>query len=560
MPNHECSPLLDACGPDIYSRNAFRLLGADVDATGRQIKRRVQELQAAIEVDDLADEYSGALRPDPLPTREELSQAGRVLADTQLRFIHEFFWFWPLEWGRCGSDKILKMIKAKKVREGRNQWEQIAANGDATALVAKHNLAVLGHFLALNGEQQILTATGNEELTKEYRKKLNAWWKYAFHYWTPLCRDEGFWSMLAHRIRSLDDPRLTTDFLRRFSQSLPVAFDNINADMAVAYCSRKIYVRARDHVLIMKASNAGDDDISASLRRVTEPLHIRVDAAVEQATGDIQNHKRSGAKRAGQLFESTRESLRVLGAILGESAREYIDTCDQVAQAMLVCQVAYGNETEDWLTSEGILEQCLEIVRGDATRQRIEDNLKIVRQNDQLGQCWYCKQNKGTEASKYVVKLYRVIHLAQLAKNEGQANWLEDIQEAVGGLSASDRKAAADALIQGGDPKITNRVEIKVPRCPSCKSAHIIALTFCICIGCGLAALAIWIAVANWDGWEAFWASAVGCFVASVFAMAVRHGCASNAGISIEEDVKDFPPIKELLGKEWSIGEPPATT
>ena len=72
MLTHECKPLLDTCGPDIYSRNAFRFLGADVDQTARRIKRKEQELQAAIEVDELADEYIDALRPNPLPTREEL--------------------------------------------------------------------------------------------------------------------------------------------------------------------------------------------------------------------------------------------------------------------------------------------------------------------------------------------------------------------------------------------------------------------------------------------------------------------------------------------------------
>jgi hypothetical protein len=48
MLTHECKPLLDICGPDIYSRNAFRLLAADVDMKGRQIKRNEKELQAAL--------------------------------------------------------------------------------------------------------------------------------------------------------------------------------------------------------------------------------------------------------------------------------------------------------------------------------------------------------------------------------------------------------------------------------------------------------------------------------------------------------------------------------
>jgi hypothetical protein len=39
MPTSECKLLLDACGPAIYARNAFRLFGADVDILISSINR-----------------------------------------------------------------------------------------------------------------------------------------------------------------------------------------------------------------------------------------------------------------------------------------------------------------------------------------------------------------------------------------------------------------------------------------------------------------------------------------------------------------------------------------
>ena len=63
MPTTNCEPLLELCGPGIYSRNAFRLLGADVDQKGRRIKRIEKEFEAAIEVGELAEEYCVALLP-----------------------------------------------------------------------------------------------------------------------------------------------------------------------------------------------------------------------------------------------------------------------------------------------------------------------------------------------------------------------------------------------------------------------------------------------------------------------------------------------------------------
>ena len=63
----ECHTLLDICGPDIYSRNAFRLLAVGVDATGRKIKRNEAVVWIQREVDEIAN-IQRALLPRSMPT------------------------------------------------------------------------------------------------------------------------------------------------------------------------------------------------------------------------------------------------------------------------------------------------------------------------------------------------------------------------------------------------------------------------------------------------------------------------------------------------------------
>jgi len=389
MAINECKTLLDICGPDIYSRNAFRLLGADVDIKSRRIKRNEVEFKAALEVGELAREYRNIFRPNPLPTREELSQAARVLTDVQQRFVHEFFWFWPLEWGKSASDEVLKLIKSNKVREAQKQWRQIAANGDGASWVAIHNLAVLGHWLALDRERKILASTDNIELTREERKQLNTYWSFAFKNWETLCGDDAFWSVQADRIRALDDQRLTTGFLRRFCQSLPIAFDNINVDLAMAYCDREMYVRAKDHIQIMKSSNVGHDDVKISLRRGSEPLHGRIDHAIETATSQLHNNRTEGKQRCIELFNTVRHLLNVIQILLGKESQEFTETCDLVAKSMLQCQVVYGSETQDWKNSLFLLEATRKVARGAETIALIEKNITVVRQNRQTDTCWF---------------------------------------------------------------------------------------------------------------------------------------------------------------------------
>jgi hypothetical protein len=491
-----CDILLDICGLNIYNRNAFRLLDADVDTKGRRIKRNEVELKAALEVGELAEEYCSIFRPNPLPTHEELSEAARVLSDVQQRFVHEFFWFWPLEWGKSVSDKALNLIKSHKVNEAKKLWTQIAKNGDEASLVAKHNLAVLGHWLALDHERRMLASKGNIEFTQEKRKELNAYWNFAFKNWESLCADKPFWSVQTDRISALNDPRLTTGFLHSFRQSLPIAFDNINADLAVAYCDRAMYIRAKDHVQIMKATNAGYDDVDTSLRRVTEPLHNRIDRAVDTATSQLHNNKTKGKERCIELFNTVRQILNVMRILLGKESQEFTETCERVANSMLQCQVAYGTETKDWKNLLSLLELTRKVARKTETLALIEQSILLVRQNNI---CWFCEKRPKNEQHSITIHLKKTIKwqdikrdpekyrpvISQIVQQLAQG-FLSNIGHMnISGMHLLTR--VADATKRGDYREVVSAIDVYmndsaeimsqqatqiIPRCRTCASIH----------------------------------------------------------------------------------------
>ena len=109
--NGKCKVLLDACTPYIYIHNAFRISGLPVDASTRDIKRRMDDLKAAAEMGDLKNELVHAFALDPVPSLNQLREAAQGLQDPEHRIIDEFFWFWPQEWGKSNADPALTTLR-----------------------------------------------------------------------------------------------------------------------------------------------------------------------------------------------------------------------------------------------------------------------------------------------------------------------------------------------------------------------------------------------------------------------------------------------------------------
>ena len=84
----------------------------------------------------------------------------------------------------------------------------------------------------------------------------------------------------------------------------------------------------------MKATNAGHDDVDASLRRVTRPLNGRIDHAIETATYQLHNNKTAGKQRCIELFNTVGHILDVLEVLLGSESQEFTETCDRVAESI----------------------------------------------------------------------------------------------------------------------------------------------------------------------------------------------------------------------------------
>ncbi|MET9834950.1 hypothetical protein ABZ078_38035 [Streptomyces sp. NPDC006385] len=178
------SRFTDLAGVRLYRRNVFAVTGLPADARGRAVRAHRQRLEARLEVEETwpgdADlPLVGGHR------KEEVRSAFEEFQDPRRRLVDELLWRWGDTDFGCGCPGPVH---------------------------AGHDEAVRCHALVLEVE------TGRVEATTEERDRL---WSGTAAHWAELLERPEFRQHIAHRIRTLDDPRLGAHTADDFLAGLP---------------------------------------------------------------------------------------------------------------------------------------------------------------------------------------------------------------------------------------------------------------------------------------------------------------------------------------------------
>ena len=460
----------------------------------------------------------------PIPDEHALREALHKLHDPEKRLIDEFFWFWPHQLGQCETDEALAWLSKNDLDRASKKWLDMERSSES--YVSRHNLAVLYHCLALDSEHIALS----RKLNEKEENTLQNYWVHAFRRWNDVLQQELFWSRLSARIRTLEDPRLTTGLSRRMRSSLPQALLSVNASLAVRYAEVGDMESAKRQVGIMRSwgDSSAAHNIHESLRQALEPIRRRIKSICENAESQTDEDPTHGDKATRELIDQTKPLLTIFNGLLpaGDAMRDAAH--DEVAGYALRCQIPYGNKTENWKVSLELLELFLPIAAGQNIRDRIQENINTVKRNFEFGMCWFCQQNPTDDNSFLTLKMHGDVTRTR-QWNSVQVNW--------------------------------KYLPVKVPRCERCMRAHAKATVgrgYCV----GLSAM---IGVGSCGVAKTYDAGGTGfiLFIISIvmgFAIAeVLKARQQSPDIKPESAKKDFPSVKELLRKGWEFGEKPNT-
>ena len=120
----DCKPLIAAATKDLFRKNAFRIAGIAVDATGREVADHAKKLNISKELGQKMSAQNSAMASFPPPSHEEIREALEKLKDPEKRFVDEFFWFWPEEFGASRSDPAFQALAQGKLNAAVDIWNQ----------------------------------------------------------------------------------------------------------------------------------------------------------------------------------------------------------------------------------------------------------------------------------------------------------------------------------------------------------------------------------------------------------------------------------------------------
>ena len=511
--------LLKMARPDIYRINAFRIINIRVTASQREIKSHIRKHDLMEKFENIINQDSDVFPVSIIRDQNARNEALQRLLDPELRFIDEFFWFWPQSLNANEDiDEAFQAIQKDDLLEASSIWKDREIQG-SEANVSMHNLAVLYHAIALDFE---CMETRREKITTKQIEQKRACWEAAFYRWKKLLSDEGFWHRVQNRIHDLDDPRLTnnvTNTALRIREGLPKALLSINAILAVEASEMNDLTDMTFHLSIMRQSGFDISIIEQAIYRALAPIRNNLKAMCLHAEEEIKDSPGHGNKMATSLINDTSPSLNSLDRILPEGDATRETARDEVASQVRSCYISYNNEKDDWQNTLELSKKALNIASSESVKRIIQDDVETIKSNLEHSTCWFCGKASAKSGAVVTVMMYGNV----------KRNW---------GLL--------------GTKVSYQNLPVPVPRCRSCETVHLRGTRW----GCAAPIVALVIGALFGYAANSFLVG-LGIFAGCWLFIYIISQSLRPQGIKAESYKKEFRMVQKMQSQGWKIGDSP---
>lgn len=392
--------LLKIAHPDIYERNPFNVLNLPVTATARDIRRRKEDIEAAFDAGNEAEEFSNVLPANEsrqMPTRDEVAELFRQLEDPEARIAFALFWFWPEDGAgkRSSNSNPNASFRQTETIAG---WEKEATRTEGTSegLVARHNLAVFHHMMGLAYELALEKYDKKEVETPEY---VHTYWKAGIHWWNDIVGNVDFWRLVSEQVSILNDSRVDYRFARSLRDQFAFAFDQINVELAIEFAKVGRTADAKRQVEYMQISQPDADDVEGTFDDAFSGLLRHTEAVTRTAENEAKKHKKNGLKYVRDIWDRTEDILFVAKTLFNPGMPIRAEIVSRIFHSICTCCGWYAVSHPSDLGFQVCLKwlkRVQTIAETPEQQARVDEQIRNVIQIRKLeedkSQCWLCKQ------------------------------------------------------------------------------------------------------------------------------------------------------------------------
>lgn len=302
----------------IYRSNGFRILGLDITSKNNKIKNRLSKVDAyrnrknyddSKPLEGVFDKSNiNLLLPvDPSPSYIDFQNAKNRLNNVRIRLIDEILWFWPKSLDIALEQEVVDYLKDKNYDGAISYWNTQSMT-DSLNTTSIHNLAILHHSKSLD----LFINENSSEFLNDLELGLN--------YWADTLNSNNFKNFVKKRVNSLNDPRLTEDYVDTLFKELPYDLLNINLilikKMLNTYeVSNQQVNQINNTIKIIQYSSFSEDIITNINSKILEYIDSLIKKYKDSFESDFTY---SSDEKLKELFE-LRENLFPLFSILKTS-------------------------------------------------------------------------------------------------------------------------------------------------------------------------------------------------------------------------------------------------
>jgi hypothetical protein len=427
--------LLESARPELYRRNAFRVLGLPVRTTEREVRKYFREMTLRREFGgtEATGAEGGGAAPLPLtpsPDAEAIAEAQARLARLDRRFIDEFFWFWSPA-GAPGAGEALTALSKTDIEAASKILVQQTEQEDERGRAA-HDMAVMFHTAALDIEW---AANQDIPISDVMKCQRDNYWQNAIALWRLALVREHVWSLLAARVSEVDDPRVTPAMTQELRQTLPVFLLTINSRLAAQASLRGSKSEVLRHVELMRTFNFDEAHVAESRQLVVEPLRQRVYDMCQTLRRESASEPERIERAVQRLLKESRSLLIAVHDLLPERDSRGSDARDAVAAsandaAIVKYKLLSPGARREWELAQQFFKRLHVIAASTSIRNIIEKNIAwasshlpqreaaaapVTERAQSTGvprskprpTCWFCERSEAQESFPEAVRLYK---------------------------------------------------------------------------------------------------------------------------------------------------------